>query len=140
MAVIVIPLMIAIEIFQDLNLLDKLTRGLNPLSRLLNISREANLPIMAGLFFGISYGGGIIIHSATHGKLTSRDIYIINIFLVICHSIFEDTLVFAAIGAVWIPLLGFRILLAVLTCWCIARLLSKKKPDMHSLIIFVCNQ
>ncbi|HPF44762.1 MAG TPA: nucleoside recognition protein [Syntrophomonadaceae bacterium] len=121
LAVIVIPLMIFIEIIQDLNWLDKMTAVLSPITRFIGISSEAKLPIMAGLVFGISYGGGIIIDSARQGKLTYRDIYLINLFLVICHSLFEDTFLFAAIGATWLPILIARFFLAIIICWAVAR-------------------
>lgn len=124
-AVIVIPLMIFIEIIQDLNWLDKMTAVLTPITRFIGISSEARLPIMAGLVFGISYGGGIIIDSARKGILTYRDIYLINLFLIICHSLFEDTILFAAIGAAWLPILIARIILAVAVCWVVARFLPE---------------
>ncbi|HNX27942.1 MAG TPA: nucleoside recognition domain-containing protein [Syntrophomonadaceae bacterium] len=124
-AAIVIPLMIFIEIIQDLNWLEKITALLTPITRFIGISPEAKLPIMAGLVFGISYGGGIIIDSARQGKLTYRDIYLINLFLVICHSLFEDTILFAAIGAIWLPVLILRIIMAIVICWIVARFMPE---------------
>ena len=62
---------------------------------------------------------GIIIQ-APGGHLII-DIYMINLFLVICHSVFEDTILFAAIGAAWLPVLVFRLLLAVVVCLVVAR-------------------
>lgn len=116
MAMIVIPLMVLIEVFKDLQLLDRSTSFLNPLSRLIGLNQEGNLPLLAGLLFGISYGAGIIIGCAREGKLQMEDIYIVNLFLVICHSLLEDTLLFAAIGANWIPILIGRLLVACLVC------------------------
>ncbi|MEA1962235.1 MAG: hypothetical protein U9N81_13375 [Bacillota bacterium] len=81
----------------------------------------AMLPLLAGLFFGISYGAGIIINCAQEGKLRTEDIYTINLYLVICHSLFEDTLLFAAIGANWLPIVVGRIILATLVCFCWSR-------------------
>lgn len=112
-ALIVIPFMILVEVFKDLNLLNKLTSILSPLTRFLGISEEGNLPLLAGLLFGISYGGGIIINSAREGELGINDIVLINVFLVICHSLLEDTMLFAAIGAKWLPVLLVRIVLAI---------------------------
>ncbi|MBO8158759.1 nucleoside recognition domain-containing protein [Thermosyntropha sp.] len=120
-ALIVIPLMIFIEIFKELKLLDKITILADPVTRIIGLSKEANLPIMAGLIFGISYGGGLIINSAKEGRLSYREIYLINLFLVICHSVFEDTLLFAAIGAKWLPILLIRLVLAVIVCHLAAR-------------------
>lgn len=116
MAMIVIPLMVFIEIFKDLDLLNRLTSVITPITRLIGLKREGNLPLLAGLFFGISYGAGIIIGSAREGKLQPEDIYVINLFLVICHSLFEDTLLFASIGAKWLPLLVGRLILATVVC------------------------
>ncbi len=126
-AMIVIPLMIFVEIIQDMNWLDKMTAVLTPITRLIGISPATKLPIMAGLVFGISYGGGIIIDSARQGKLTYRDIYLINLFLVICHSLIEDTFLFAAIGARWLPILIVRIIMAVIICWAVARFMPMEK-------------
>lgn len=123
-AVIVIPLMIFIEIIKDLNWLDRLTLAIRPLTRRMNLGDQAGLPLMAGLVFGISYGGGIIIQSSREGVLDYREIYIINLFLIICHSIIEDTMLFAAVGAKWLPVLVFRLLLAALICIAAARLWS----------------
>ncbi|MGB4017937.1 MAG: nucleoside recognition domain-containing protein [Syntrophomonadaceae bacterium] len=120
-ALIVIPLMVLIEIIKDMNWLSLLSRTLEPLTRWMKLPGEAALPLVAGLVFGISYGAGIIIQAAREGTLDYRDIYMINLFLVICHSVFEDTILFAAIGAIWLPVLLFRLLLAVIVCMVVAR-------------------
>lgn len=117
---IVIPLMIFIEIIKDMNWLRFLTAAMAPFTRWMKLPNEAGLPLVAGLVFGISYGAGIIIQAAREGTLAYRDIYMINLFLVICHSVFEDTILFAAIGAVWLPVLVFRLLLAVAVCLVVA--------------------
>lgn len=129
-ALIVIPLMVLIEIFKDINLLDKLTSFMTPITSMIGISKEARLPILAGVVFGISYGGGIIIESAKEGKLTYDDIYITNLFLVICHSVFEDTILFAAIGAKWLPILVVRIILAVLICYLVSKFLKRQRSKL----------
>ncbi|MBO8170250.1 MAG: nucleoside recognition protein, partial [Thermoanaerobacteraceae bacterium] len=91
-ALIVFPLMMVLEIVKDLNILDRLSAIIRPVSRLFNIPQEAGLPLLAGLIFGITYGAGAIIQSAREGKLTKRDLVVVNTFLVICHAVFEDTM------------------------------------------------
>lgn len=125
--VIVIPFMLFVEIFRDLNLLDRLTCLLTPLTELLGISKEGNLPLLAGIIFGISYGGGVIISSAREGKFTHNEIYLINLFLIICHSVFEDTVLFAAIGAKWLPILISRFIMAVAVCYLYSKMVLKRK-------------
>ena len=55
--------------------------------------------IVTGLVLGITYGAGILIFEAKKGSLTKVDIFYIATFLMICHSIIEDTLLFVIFGA-----------------------------------------
>jgi len=127
MAAIVIPLMIFVEIFKELNWLDRLTSIMAPITRLIGIPPEGNLPLLSGLIFGISYGSGLIIQSSREGKLTLEDIFLINLFLVMCHSLFEDTLLFAAIGARWVLILILRLIIAISFCSLMSRIYKKRR-------------
>jgi hypothetical protein len=55
--------------------------------------------IMAGLILGITYGAGILLHEAKTGTLSHKEIFYIATFLMICHSIIEDVLLFVIFGA-----------------------------------------
>lgn len=62
--------------------------------------------IAVGQALGITYGAGILLREASRGSLSRRDIFFIGTFLMICHSIIEDVLLFALFGAnFWIMLL-----------------------------------
>ncbi len=124
LALIITAVMIMVEFFQEYRILDKLLALTSPFTRLLGISGEANLPLMAGLLLGIGYGGAIIIDSTRQGKLSSYDIYLINLFLVLCHSLIEDTLIWAALGAMVIPIQIGRFILALGVCYLVSRFLS----------------
>lgn len=126
MAAIVIPLMIFVEVFKELNWLDRLTSVMAPVTRASGISPEGTLPLLSGLVFGISYGSGLIIQSSREGQLSPDDIYLINLFLVMCHSIFEDNLLFAAIGSDWILVLIIRLVIAILFCNLWSRIYRKQ--------------
>ena len=85
------------------------------------------LPLMAGLLLGIGYGGAIILDSTRQGKLSSQDIYLVNLFLVLCHSLIEDTLIWAALGAMVVPIQIGRFILALGVCYLVSRFLSRYK-------------
>ncbi|EOD00570.1 nucleoside recognition domain-containing protein [Caldisalinibacter kiritimatiensis] len=113
-AKIVIPLMIIMELLKDFKILDKISNLLQPLSKLLGISKKSTFPLIIGLFLGLAYGAGVIIKSAKEGELSKKDLYLLMIFLIACHSVIEDTLLFVAMGANGWLLLGIRVPVAIL--------------------------
>ncbi len=121
MAAIIMPLMVFLEIAKDLNVLDKLSMLLRPLLKMFTMSNQSAVPLMAGIVFGISYGAGVIIDAAKSGELTFREIYLINMFLIICHSLFEDTAIFAVLGANAVFLVLIRLVLAVIVTFILSR-------------------
>jgi len=74
-----------------------------------NISKSFS--IVVGVFLGITYGAGILIQEANH--LKKSDLFFIATFLMICHAIIEDTLLFVIFGA------DFALVIAVRTVWAI---------------------
>ncbi|MDD2497068.1 MAG: nucleoside recognition domain-containing protein [Desulfitobacteriaceae bacterium] len=116
-ALIVIPLMVAIEFLKHWDIIKKIAPIFHPVLKALRLPKEAVFPLLAGLFFGLTYGAGVIIQSGRDGVLTKRDLFVISLFLVVCHSLIEDTMLFIAVGAnVWLILL-VRITLAFLITW-----------------------
>lgn len=113
-AIVVIPLMFAMEILKELKLLDVLSNLLKPVMKLLGLSKESAFPLLVGLTLGLAYGAGVIIKSAKEGALNKRDLYLLMIFLVTCHSVVEDTLIFVKMGANGWLLLGIRVPLAII--------------------------
>ncbi|HAG07391.1 MAG: Nucleoside recognition domain protein [Clostridia bacterium 62_21] len=122
MACFIIPIMLFIEILRDLNILPRVAALMDPLFRWFRMSKDAYLPLVAGIFFGLAFGAGVIIQAVRDGNVNRRDLYIVNTFLVICHSIVDDTILFISIGANGFLILVPRILLAFLVCLAVARL------------------
>ena len=74
-----------------------------------NISKSFS--IIVGIFLGITYGAGILIKESNN--LNKNDLFYISTFLMICHAIVEDTLLFVIFGA------DFTIVVAIRTIWAI---------------------
>lgn len=133
MAIIIIPLMIGMEILKGYNILNFISQKLQPISKFFGISNKAIFPLMIGLFFGLSYGAGVIIESVEEGNLERKDLYILMIFLVACHAVVEDTLLFVVVGAnLWL-LLGIRLGVAILIALLASKFLNKRVLN-HSII------
>jgi len=123
-AIIVVPIMIILQVLKDYKILDKITKPFEFMAKLFNISKESIFPLLVGIIFGISYGAGVIIQSSKEGNVSDRDLFLMTVFLATCHAVFEDTLIFVAIGANGWILLGSRVILA----FALTYILSKRIP------------
>lgn len=127
MAKIIIPLMIVMEVLKDAKILEKISKKLKPIAKLFDISNESVFPLMIGMVFGLIYGAGIIIESIEEENLNKKDLYIIMIFLVACHAIFEDTFIFVAVGAnLWLLFLT-RLIVALVVAYFASKAIDKAK-------------
>ncbi len=125
---IIIPLMVVLALLTDTRLLDRGVGFIQPLLQRLNLSNRVAFPLLAGLFLGIVFGSGVIISFANDGTLTKRDLILVLVFLGICHSIIEDTVIFAALGANWWILISCRFVLAALAAFAVSFVLPAR-PD-----------
>jgi hypothetical protein len=79
--------MILVEFTQEYRILNRLTALASPITRLLGLPRRATCLLLAGTFLGISYGAAIIIDAGRKRFLIQNEIYLINLFLVICATV-----------------------------------------------------
>jgi hypothetical protein len=118
--------MVGLAMLKDSHLLDRTAGFLQPVMQRLKLSNRTAYPLLAGLFLGIVFGSGVIISFARDGSLTKRDLMLVLVFLGICHSIIEDTVVFMALGAKWWVLISARFLLAALAAYAVSFILRPK--------------
>ena len=124
-AKVVIPLMIVMQVAKDYHWLDHLSRYLKPLTDFLGMSKESGFPLMVGLIFGLAYGAGVIVQSAKEGNLTQKDMVLLTVFLASCHAVFEDVLIFVAIGANGWLILASRIFAGLLVTYTVSKRLDR---------------
>lgn len=75
---------------------------------------NSGFSITVGVVLGITYGAGILIAEYERGILKKKEILFIGTYLMICHAIIEDTLLFVIFGAnPWI-IVSFRLFFATL--------------------------
>lgn len=128
-SLIIILLMIIIEILKTFKVLDLISNILKPVSKFLGISDNSVFPLVIGLILGLSYGAGLIIKSSQDGELSKKDLYLLIIFLVACHSVFEDTFLFVTMGANGWMLLSIRTITAIVLTFIVSRSFNKKSVE-----------
>ncbi len=128
-ALIVVPLMVVMQFLEELKVLEKVSRRLEKPVSLIGLSGAAALPLVVGMSLGLAYGAGMIIRYSRDGKLTHREMVLIITFLSLNHSLFEDVLLFVAIGARGTVLQVIRMAAAVVVTAILARLLNDREAS-----------
>ncbi|WP_075982903.1 nucleoside recognition domain-containing protein [Bacillus massilinigeriensis] len=114
LALIVIPLMIFIQILKDKRWIETFSRWMAPVTRGLGMKENTSTTLAAGLIFGLAYGAGVMIQAVKEDGVSKKDVTIAFIFLVACHAVIEDTLIFVPLGIPVIPLLFTRLCVAII--------------------------
>jgi len=125
LAFIVIPLMIIMQYMREKGWLDIMSDKLAPLMKFLGMSKNASMTMVAGLTIGLAYGAGLMIQAVDEDGVSKKDMYLALIFLVACHAVVEDTLIFIPLGIpVW-PLLVIRLGTAIVLTIIVAYLWNR---------------
>ncbi|MGM0548677.1 MAG: nucleoside recognition domain-containing protein [Bacillota bacterium] len=117
LALIVFPLFVGVEIIDHLGVLKKISRFFQKVLSIFELPKEASLPLIIAQAFGLLYGSGLIIQATKDDNLSLGDIRSISVFFALCHAVFEDTLLFAAIGGNAFIILAVRISLALISTY-----------------------
>lgn len=113
MLIILVALFYVLEILKATGLLGLMMNALMPVLRLAGIKGEAGHLTAIGLFLGISYGAGLLIHEAKSGAISARQIFISCVFMGFAHSVIEDTILVIALGADIYSVLVGRVIFAI---------------------------
>ncbi|MCL7748977.1 nucleoside recognition domain-containing protein [Halalkalibacter alkaliphilus] len=133
LAMIVIPLMIVVQIMKERNWLKLVSKAMAPFTKMLGIKENTSTTLASGLLFGLAFGAGVMIQAAKEDGVAKKDLYLVFIFLVACHAVIEDTLIFIPLGIpVW-PLLIIRVVTAILLTMAIAYIWNRleKKQELE---------
>lgn len=126
-AKVLIPLMLIMEIFKDLHIMDRIAHFLKPVTDFYTVDEKSGVSVVVGILFGLLYGAGVIIKNAQDDNIDLRSIFIICVFLSLCHAVIEDTFIFASIGAKVLPIFVIRFAAAAVIALILSRLLKRNE-------------
>jgi len=135
LALIVIPLMAVIQILKDIKWIDIFSRWMAPVTKMLGMKPNTSTTLAAGLLFGLAFGAGVLIQAIQEDGVDKKDATIAFIFLVACHAVVEDTLIFVPLGIPILPLFLIRLITAIILTLIVAHLWKrmeikgKKEPN-----------
>ncbi len=112
--VIVVPIMVVLELFEGTRSFRAVVRAWARVVRHVGLNERSAAPTLIGFLFGLAYGGGVIVRDIRRHDLERRQVFIMSTFLSMVHAIAEDSLIFIALGASAVWIVGFRIVWAAL--------------------------
>ncbi|GAB3801344.1 nucleoside recognition domain-containing protein [Virgibacillus kimchii] len=125
LAMIVIPIMIIMQYLREYGWLNIFSDKFAPVTKMLGMEKNTSMTMVAGLTIGLAYGAGLMIQAVKEDGVSKKDMYLALIFLVSCHAVVEDTLIFVPLGIpVW-PLLLIRLVTAIVLTMAIAYIWRK---------------
>lgn len=131
LAIIVIPLMIIVQYLRDLKYLEKMSNALAPFTKVIGVQPNTSMTLIAGLVIGLAYGAGIMIQAVEEDGVSKKDATLAFIFLVACHAVVEDTLIFVPLGIPILPLLIIRVVTAFVLTIIVAHLWKRADLKAH---------
>ena len=134
LAFIVIPLMLFVQFIKDRNYLERFSNGVAPFTKLIGVKPNASMTLVAGFLIGLAYGAGVMIQAVKEDGVSKRDITLAFIFLMACHAVIEDTLLFLPLGIPIWPLLIIRFTTALVLTITVSILWKKPKLKEDAVI------
>jgi len=132
LTIIIVSLMIVYEFYENSSLYTFSQKILSRPFAKLGIKSYASITMIVGLVLGIAYGAGVLIKNSMSGNMSKKEILLTSLFLSICHAVFEDTLLFVAVGGNGFVILGVRIVIGFLLLIILNRYILTQKTHSVS--------
>jgi hypothetical protein len=97
--IILFLVFVLLEIVQRSGLLTKGYRVIAKFVGFLGFNVQGSAPLIAGIILGIIYGAGVIDDLIKREGVDKKQVFLVSVFLSMCHAIFEDTGLFLVLGA-----------------------------------------
>jgi hypothetical protein len=116
-AIIVLGITIAQRLLEEFKAMEALSRVFAPVVRLFGLPAGSSFLWIVINVVGYAYGAGIIEEQIEAGKMKPREADLFNHHAALCHSLVEDTILFAAVGVPLFWITVPRFVLALVCVW-----------------------
>lgn len=135
-ALIITALMALMRLLSAVGAIALLNRLLRPVLAMIGIGPAASSLTVAGLTLGVTYGAGLIIHEARSGRVDKRDVFFSMTLMGLCHSLIEDTLLMAMLGAQLSGILWARLVFALLATALLVKVTARLAPQLADRLLW----
>lgn len=132
LSAVIFPLMVFLQFMRESGWLDILSKGFAPFTKFLGMKENTSFTLVTGLTIGLAFGAGVMIQAVKEDGVSKKDMILALIFLVTCHAVIEDTVIFIPLGIpVW-PLLVIRFIMAVVITMIVAFIWNRAENRRRS--------
>jgi hypothetical protein len=114
---IVLGITVAQRLFEEFGVMDFLSRLFAPVMRLFGLPKQSSFLWIVINVVGYAYGAGIIEEQVKSGNMKPHEADLFNHHAGVCHSLIEDTILFAAVGVPLFWITVPRLILALFSVW-----------------------
>jgi len=114
---IVLAIMIAQRLLEEFKVMDLLSRIFSPLMKIFGLGEGSSFLWIVINIVGYAYGAGIVVEEIESGKMKAQDGDLFNHHAALCHSLLEDTALYAALGLPLFWITVPRLVLAFAAVW-----------------------
>ena len=114
---LVCGIMVIQRLMEEFKVMHFMSRLLSPLMRFFGLSDETSFLWIVVNIAGYAYGAAVIMDKVNNGKMKPREADLFNHHASLCHSLFEDTALYLAIGVPLFWLTVPRLLAATMVVW-----------------------
>jgi len=115
--VLVLTIMVGQRLMEEFRVMDLLSRITAPAMRVFGLPHSASFLWIVINIVGYAYGAAIIMERVKDGKMKPQEADLVNHHACLCHSLFEDTVLYVAIGVPLFWITVPRLAMAMVVVW-----------------------
>lgn len=117
MIILIYSLAILQKLLSEYGVIRLISKFLNPFLAVFGLSKRTSFLWIVANTLGLAYGAAVMMEEVNAGKVTKKDIDLLNSHISISHSNLEDLLLLSALGGIWYVLLFSRWVAAFILVW-----------------------
>ncbi len=117
MTVLIFTLTFAQRVLAEFGVIRWISKFLKHIMKFFGLAPKTSFLWIIANTLGLAYGAAVMIEESNSGKVSEKDINLLNTHISVSHSNFEDLFLLSAIGATWYVLLLSRWFMSFILVW-----------------------
>ncbi len=117
MTAVIFSLNILQRILSEFGIMDVIARLFKPLMYVLGLPANTAFLWLVANIVGLGYGAAVMLDEIGRGRLSDRDVKLLDTHICMSHSNVEDLTIMTAMGGSWWIMLTIRVIAAVILVW-----------------------